>query len=135
MCHERLRRQIWSIDKVLFYTTEAFFYSSSLLNLFAGLYLLLHFCLLITNNQYQMIKTQDSKNLELKACHTVVFVQIEWKVNKISIKMESDMFSGARLQPLNNNSVITDSEVPLDKVYPALLQSFGIIFLGYLAAK
>ena len=45
------------------------------------------------------------------------------------------MFSGARLQPLNNNSVITDGEVPLDKVYPALLQSFAIIFLGYLAAK
>ena len=82
-----------------------------------------------------MIKTQDSKNLDLKACHTAAFVQIEWKANKISIKMESDMFSGARLQPLNNNTVITDSEVPLDKVYPALLQSFAIIFLGYLAAK
>ena len=45
------------------------------------------------------------------------------------------MFSGAILQPIKNNAVIQDSSVPLDKIYPALLQSFGIIFLGYLAAK
>jgi len=46
------------------------------------------------------------------------------------------MFSGAILQPLDkNNTINPENEVPLDKVYPALLQSFGIIFLGYLAAK
>jgi len=47
------------------------------------------------------------------------------------------MFSGAILHPLNkdNSTVNQENEVPLDKVYPALIQSFGIIFLGYLAAK
>ena len=51
--------------------------------------------------------------------------------------MESDMFSGAILHPLDKdtNTVNQENEVPLDKVYPALIQSFGIIFLGYLAAK
>ena len=51
--------------------------------------------------------------------------------------MESDMFSGAILHPLtkDNSTVNQENGVPLDKVYPALLQSFGIIFLGYLAAK
>lgn len=33
------------------------------------------------------------------------------------------------------NSTKDDNAVPMDKVYPALLESFGIIFLGYLAGK
>ena len=43
------------------------------------------------------------------------------------------MNSGVSLKALN--AVDEDNPVPMDQVYPALLECFGIIFLGYLAGK
>ena len=43
------------------------------------------------------------------------------------------MHPGAFLHPLNHT--VEDQPVPLDKIFPALLESFGIIFLGYVAGK
>lgn len=49
--------------------------------------------------------------------------------------VQSSTESGAILHPLNAKDQNEDNAVPLDKVYPALIESFSIIFLGYLAGK
>ena len=49
--------------------------------------------------------------------------------------MISTTESGAMLHPLNAKDQNEDNTVPMDKVYPALIESFSIIFLGYLAGK
>ena len=46
--------------------------------------------------------------------------------------MEANMTAGAILTDFVNKS--TEAEI-MDKMYPALLQTFGIISLGYLAGK
>jgi hypothetical protein len=42
---------------------------------------------------------------------------------------------GVSLTPRNEDLITEDTPVPLDKVYPALLDCFGIILLGYVAGK
>ena len=45
------------------------------------------------------------------------------------------MSSGVLLTPLQNDLFQDEPTAPMDQIYPALLESFGIILLGYLAGK
>ena len=44
------------------------------------------------------------------------------------------MTSGVLLTP-TYGELENDPSMPMDQIYPALLESFGIILLGYLAGK
>ena len=47
------------------------------------------------------------------------------------------LYHGVSMQGyfFNNGSNNRDDVVPLEQIYPALLESFGIILLGYIAGK
>ena len=48
--------------------------------------------------------------------------------------MEANITSGVHLTP-TYGELEDDPSMPMDQIYPALLESFGIILLGYLAGK
>ena len=48
--------------------------------------------------------------------------------------MEANITSGVHLTP-TYGELVDDPSMPMDQIYPALLESFGIILLGYLAGK
>ena len=48
--------------------------------------------------------------------------------------MEANITSGVHLAP-TYGELVDDPSMPMDQIYPALLESFGIILLGYLAGK
>ena len=45
------------------------------------------------------------------------------------------LYHGVSLEYFFRNGSNHDDVVPMDKVFPALLETFGIILLGYVAGK